>query len=66
MDIKVIIRGEENRPTLTMDGQLDIPMQDGDIIDIRRSESSIYLLKCPGKSFFGILRERLLWERKTH
>jgi NAD+ kinase len=66
MDIKVIIRGEENRPTLTMDGQLDIPMQDGDTIDIRRSESSIYLLKCPGKSFFGVLRERLLWERKTH
>lgn len=66
MDIKVIIRGGENRPILTMDGQLDLPLEDGDAIDIKRSDSSIYLLKSPGKSFFGILRERLLWERKSH
>jgi len=66
MDIRVIIRGEENRPILTFDGQVDIPLHDGDCIDIKKSGSSIQLLKCPGKNFFGILRERLLWERKTH
>ncbi|MFQ5586187.1 MAG: NAD(+)/NADH kinase [Thermodesulfobacteriota bacterium] len=66
MEIKVIIRGEYNKPILTMDGQLDMPLGDGDVIDIKRSESSIYLMKCPGKSYFDILRERLLWERKGH
>jgi len=66
MDIRVIIRGEKNLPVLTLDGQVDIPLHDEDCIDIEKSGASIYLLKCPGKSFFGILRERLLWERKAH
>ncbi len=65
MNIKVIIRGKQCKPFLTVDGQVDQPLEDGDVIDIKRSESSIYLLKCPGKSYFDILGERLLWERKN-
>lgn len=65
MNIKVIIRGKQCKPFLTVDGQVDQPLEDGDVIDIKRAESSIYLLKFPGKSYFDILGERLLWERKN-
>ena len=47
---------------LTLDGQVDLPVKSGDTLEIKRFEKSVYLVSYEGKSYFDILRERLLWE----
>lgn len=46
---------------LTLDGQVDIPITEGDTIGVKRAASSIYLVKPPGKGYFDVLRARLMW-----
>lgn len=46
---------------LTLDGQVDIPITEGDTIGVKRAASSIHLVKPPGKGYFDVLRARLMW-----
>ncbi len=47
---------------LTLDGQVDLPVKSGDTLEIVRSKENVSLVCYEGKSYFDILRERLLWE----
>lgn len=62
MDVEVTVAPDHSDVELTIDGQFDMPLEVGDVIDVRRSKSCIYLIKCSGRSYFEVLRERLLWE----
>lgn len=64
MDVEVTVGSDHSGVELTLDGQFDMPLESGDVIDIRRSESCVYLIKYEGRSYFEVLRERLLWEGK--
>jgi NAD+ kinase len=64
MDVEVTVCPDHNEVELTIDGQFEMPLEAGDVIDVRRSESCVYLIKCNGRSYFEVLRERLLWEDK--
>ncbi len=64
IDIKVCA-GQENIG-LMLDGHVDIDIQCDDVICIKRAvDSSVHLVKYEGKSYFEILRERLMWEVKV-
>ncbi len=65
MDIEVIVKSESSKPFVTLDGQIDVTLQKGDIIKGKRANHSIHLLKSPTKSYFDVLRERLLWDKKA-
>ncbi len=62
MDVSVTIGPEHSGVGLTLDGQFDMPLKPGDVVDVKRSKSCVYLIKCGNRSYFDILRERLLWE----
>ncbi|HLA50872.1 MAG TPA: NAD(+)/NADH kinase [Thermodesulfobacteriota bacterium] len=65
MTVEILIKPEQQHDVLlTLDGQVDLPLTGGDIIEIKRSDACMYLVKCPGKSYFDILRERLMWGGK--
>lgn len=64
MAVEILIKPEQHDVLLTLDGQVDLPLKGGDVIEIKRSEACMYLVKCPGKSYFDILRERLMWGGK--
>ncbi|MBI5047615.1 MAG: NAD(+)/NADH kinase [Deltaproteobacteria bacterium] len=64
MTVEISPRPDHDNVMLTLDGQVDIPLKRGDIIEVKRSDASLYLVKCPGKSYFDILRERLMWGGK--
>lgn len=64
MTIDVNICPAQANIGLILDGQVDIPVECGDTVHIKRSDKSVYLIKFEGKSYFDILRERLMWEVK--
>lgn len=47
---------------LTADGQVLVPLANGDRISVRRNDWPARLLKVSGRSFFQTLRTKLLWE----
>ncbi|MBI2399719.1 MAG: NAD(+)/NADH kinase, partial [Deltaproteobacteria bacterium] len=65
MTVDVTVSPDQHAVELILDGQVDMPLESGDVIKIRRAEESAYLIKYQGKSYFDILRERLMWEVKV-
>ncbi|HHL40828.1 MAG TPA: NAD(+)/NADH kinase [Deltaproteobacteria bacterium] len=66
MQVEVRLCADPAEIRLTLDGQVETALACGDVIDMRRSSRSIYLVRHrSGKSYFDILRERLLWEVKA-
>lgn len=65
MSVDVTLAPGQSDTLLILDGQLDVPIDSGDLITVRRAEESVYLVKYEGKSYFDILRERLMWEVKV-
>ena len=47
---------------MTADGQVLVPLQNGDRVRIRRNPWPVRLLKVSNRSFFQTLRAKLLWE----
>lgn len=47
--------------SLTFDGQTDIPLKGGDVVEVRKAAAYIRLIKSPYKSYFEILRAKLRW-----
>jgi len=59
--------GRVNEGTSVMvDGQLTCSLQDGDIIEIRRSEHPIRIIPHPDNSFFQTLITKLKWGQSPH
>ncbi|HLA50921.1 MAG TPA: NAD(+)/NADH kinase [Thermodesulfobacteriota bacterium] len=64
MTVEILLKADQGNVFLTMDGQVDLPLKTGDVVEAKRADASTYLVKCPGKSYFDILRERLMWGGK--
>lgn len=64
MTVEVTVGPDQSNVQLVLDGQVDIPINCGDLINVSRADTSVYLIKYEGKSYFDILRERLMWEVK--
>lgn len=65
MTVDVTVSPDQTNVQLILDGQVDVPINSGDVIKIKRADVSVYLVKYEGKSYFDILRERLMWEVKV-
>ena len=46
---------------VTYDGQAGYPLQQNDVVRVRRSERTLRLVKTPARSYFELLREKLKW-----
>lgn len=61
MTVEILLKADQGNVLLTLDGQVDLPLKAGDVVEAKRAEAGMYLVKCPGKGYFDILRERLMW-----
>lgn len=50
-----------NGVTLIIDGQLHIPLEPEDVIEVKRAPVSFQLVKFPGMGFYGTLHRKLGW-----
>ncbi|HKH70123.1 MAG TPA: NAD(+)/NADH kinase [Vicinamibacterales bacterium] len=60
IEIHPQVQGKMDEIFVTYDGQSGYPLQEGDIVRVRRSERTLKLVKAP-RSYFELLREKLKW-----
>jgi NAD+ kinase len=60
IEIRPQVQGKMDEIFVTYDGQSGYPLQEGDIVRVRRSERTLKLVKAP-RSYFELLREKLKW-----
>ena len=65
MSVEISVCPGQDRIALVLDGARDMPLACSDVVTIRRARESIYLIKYEGKSYFDILRQRLMWDVRT-
>lgn len=59
--IRIEVKFQDEDVVLTADGQVGMPLQGGDIVEIRRSPHPTLLVLSPTKDYFQILRTKLHW-----
>jgi NAD+ kinase len=59
--VDVLIKDVGDSGLLTVDGQQGASLSDGDVVQCRKSECQVKLLKLPERSFFDVLRTKLKW-----
>jgi len=65
-DVKaeVTLSSEHEDVYLTLDGQEGLPLRYLDVVELKRSERTIALVKSPKKNYFEILRTKLKWAER--
>jgi NAD+ kinase len=59
--VQVTVLNERVDTILTADGQVQIPLNAGDFVQIRKSKFAVRLVRLRGDSFFQTLRKKLNW-----
>jgi NAD+ kinase len=59
--VQVTVLSEKVDTILTADGQVQVPLQTGDFVQVRRNSAAVRLLRLRGGSFFDTLRKKLNW-----
>ncbi|MBM3848181.1 MAG: ATP-NAD kinase [Verrucomicrobia bacterium] len=59
--VRVEVASRTLQTILTADGQVQAPLEPGDIVELSRSRRSIQLLRLEGGAFFTALRQKLHW-----
>lgn len=59
--IQVSLTVTREQAYLTVDGQQGEPLEEGDVVECRKSEFTVKLFKFPDRSFFHVLRTKLKW-----
>jgi NAD+ kinase len=56
--------GDTEDAHLTMDGQLEYPLQPGDRVELRKAAADLILLQNPALPFFRVLQQKLHWNTR--
>lgn len=59
--ISIVVAGTSGNARLSVDGQVDRSLKQGECAQIRRSPKSVTFIHLPGYSYFSLLREKLHW-----
>ena len=62
-EIEIVVKTGEDEAYLSVDGQIGMPMFDGDRVRCRKSEYQVKLLHLQG-TFFDVLRTKLKWGQR--
>lgn len=59
--IQVSLMVTREQAYLSVDGQQGEPLEEGDVVECRKSEFTVKLFRFPERSFFDVLRTKLKW-----
>ena len=60
-EIVVVVQSIQAEAYLTVDGQVGMPVLDGDRLVCRKSQQAVKLLRLAKRTFFDVLRGKLKW-----
>lgn len=60
-EVKVLVKTVQEEAFLTVDGQVGIPVLDGDHLICKKSARQVRLLRLSNRTFFDVLRMKLKW-----
>ena len=60
-EIVVVVKSIQSKAYLTVDGQVGVPVHDGDRLVCRKSQQAVKLLRQAKRTFFDVLRGKLKW-----
>lgn len=63
VEISIVVKAAEERAFLSVDGQVGMPLMDGDRVTCRKSQHKVQLLRMK-KTFFDVLRTKLKWGQR--
>jgi len=61
VEMKAILKSQNERVVLTIDGQIGFPLEFKDEVVAKRSSYTVNLIKSFSRGYFEILREKLKW-----
>jgi NAD+ kinase len=59
--VKVILKTTNQNVHITLDGQVGMPLQGGDVVEAKKAPGHIQLIRSPYKTYFELLRTKLRW-----
>ncbi|GJL77097.1 MAG: NAD kinase [Nitrospinaceae bacterium] len=59
--IQVALATENENVRVTLDGQEGCDMVQGDVLEVKKTQTTIKLIQAPGKNYYQILRKKLHW-----
>jgi NAD+ kinase len=59
--VRVEVKFQDEDVVFTADGQVGMPLQGGDVVEVRRSNCRTLLVRSPSKDYFQVLRTKLRW-----
>ena len=63
--VRVKVLSQKIETVLSADGQVQLQLASGDLVNVRRSRNSVRLVRLTGTSFFATLRQKLHWSGST-
>jgi NAD+ kinase len=61
VEILAILQTKQQEVILTLDGQQGFSLEFEDVVEVRKAEGRILLIKSPYRHYFEVLREKLKW-----
>jgi NAD+ kinase len=59
--IRTLLKSRDEEVTLTLDGQQGFGLEFEDVIEVKKAQGHILLIKSPYRRYFELLREKLKW-----
>jgi NAD+ kinase len=59
--VKIILKTANQNVHITLDGQVGMPLQEGDVVEAHKAPGHIQLIRSPYKTYFELLRTKLRW-----
>jgi NAD+ kinase len=61
VEIQTILKTKQQEVILTLDGQQGFSLECEDVVEVKKAEGRILLIKSPYRHYFELLREKLKW-----
>ncbi|PLX92987.1 MAG: NAD(+) kinase [Desulfuromonas sp.] len=60
-EIRIEVKFQDEDVVFTADGQVGMPLQGGDVVELRKAPCATLLIRSPSKDYYEVLRTKLRW-----